>query len=390
MIASVQSMTGLIAESIDNLHNRKSAKWRSFDKDVLPLPVAEMDFPIAQPIKDVMIDLINTSDLGYGGIVPELPQAFAAFAQRRWNWTVDTDQFRLATDVGVAGVETLRMFAKPGDKVVINTPVYHNLFNWISEVGCVPADVPLVNNADGSWSLDVDGLRSVFASGVSVYILCHPHNPVGHIFTRSELEAVATLANEFNVTVISDEIHAPLIYGDAQFIPFLALNDDARKVGVCITAASKAWNLAGTKCAQIITQDAALNDKLSGFPINVPWRSSLLGAWAAVAAYRDSKQWLDDLMVSLDHNRKLIAELLAEHLPKAKYEIPDSTYLAWIDLRAYEIDNPAELLLDKARVALNNGADFGPAGVGYVRLNFATSPEIITEAITRMAHVLEA
>lgn len=383
-------MTQLHADSLETLQQRKSAKWRGFSSDVLPLPVAEMDFPIAQPIKDVLIELINVSDLGYGGIVPELPEAFDAFAQRRWNWAIDKDQFRLATDVGVAGVEVLRMFTSPGDKVLVNTPVYHNLFNWIKEVNCEVVDSPLINHGDGTWSLDVDGLRNAFAGGVKAYILCSPHNPVGHVFTRSELQAIATLANEYNVTVISDEIHAPLVYGEAQFIPFLALNDEARKVGICITAASKSWNLAGTKCAQIITQDAALNDKLATLPINVPWRSSLLGAWAAVAAYRDSEQWLDDLIETLDSNRTLVAELLATHLPKATYFIPASTYLAWIDLRAYGHENPAEVLLDKGRVAFNNGADFGTSGTGYIRLNFATSPEILTEAVRRMAHVLEA
>ena len=382
-------MSGLTADSIDTLRTRKSAKWRAFDPDVLPLPVAEMDFPVAQPIKDVLISLINASDLGYGGMVPELPAAFADFAKRKWDWTVDPEQFRLATDVGVAGVEVLRMFTKPGDKVLVNSPVYHNLYNWIAEVGCEVTDSPLIDHGDGRWSLDVDGLRKSFASGIATYILCHPHNPVGHVFTRTELESIAELANEYGVIVISDEIHAPLTFAEEKFIPFLALNDTARSVGVCITAASKSWNLAGLKCAQIITQNQALNDKLATLPVNVPWRSSLLGAWASVAAYRDSEPWLDDLMVSLDHNRKLLKELISSHLPRAQYFIPHATYLAWIDLRAYEVENPAELLLEKGRVAFNNGQDFGPSGAGFVRLNFATSPEILTEAITRMAHVLE-
>jgi cystathionine beta-lyase len=152
------------ADSLAELRNRRSAKWRSFEKDVLPLPVAEMDYPIAKPIQEVLLDMVKRSDLGYGGIIPELPKAFEKFAKRRWNWQIDTEQFRLATDVGVAGVEVMRVFTKPGDKVVINSPVYHNFYNWIKEVNCQTVDVPLIKQND-DYVLDVAGLEAAFAAG---------------------------------------------------------------------------------------------------------------------------------------------------------------------------------------------------------------------------------
>jgi cystathionine beta-lyase len=381
-------MVKVNADSLSELRKRRSAKWRSFPEDVLPLPVAEMDFPIAKPIRDVLIDMIKRSDTGYSGIAPELPQAFANYAQRNWNWAVNKDQFYLATDVGVAGVEVLRLWTQPGDKVVINTPVYLNFFTWLKEAHCEAVDVPLVHH-DNEWTLDLAGLEDAFAAGAKVYILCHPHNPVGHIFTLDELEKIADLAKKYRVLVISDEIHAPLIFNDAKFVPYLNVSDTARETGVCITSASKAWNLAGLKCAQIVADNSLINDRLALLPLSSPWRSSLLGVWASIAAYNQGEPWLKAILKNIDDNRHYLAKLLKKHLPKAKYTVPASTYLAWIDLSAYGQDEVAKFLLEKGRVALSNGADFGGAGKDFVRFNLATSKEIIKDAVLRMASVLE-
>lgn len=376
------------ADSLSDLRKRRSAKWRSYDKDVLPLPVAEMDYPIAKPIQDVLIDMVKRSDVGYGGIIPELPKAFAKFAKRRWNWELDPEQFRLATDVGVAGVEVIRLLTNPGDKVVVNSPVYHNFYNWIKETKCEVVDVPLVQQAD-DYILDTEGLEKAFAAGAKIYLLCHPHNPVGHVFSRVELQEIAKLAKQYGVTVISDEIHAPLTFDDISFIPYLALNDDARETGICITSASKSWNLAGLKCAQIVTQHPDMHEKLNGLPISTGFRASILGAWASYSAYEDGEKWLDAVLKNIDDNRKYLAKLLKKYLPKARYEIPRSTYLAWVDLNGYGVEEPAKLLLEKGRVAFNDGKDFGPSGQNFIRLNLATSKPILKQAVKRMASVLE-
>lgn len=381
-------MVKVSADSLEVLRKRTSAKWRTFPEDVLPLPVAEMDYPIAKPIRDVLIDMIKRSDTGYSGIAPELPQAFANYARRNWNWTVNKEQFYLAADVGVAGVEVLRIWTQPGDKVVINTPVYLNFFTWIKEAKCEAFDVPLINSGD-AWALDLAGLEEAFAAGAKVYILCHPHNPVGHVFTLDELEKIADLAKKYGVLVVSDEIHAPLIFNDAEFIPFLNVSDTARETGLCITSASKAWNIAGLKCAQIIADNTAINDRLALLPFSSPWRTSLLGVWASIAAYNQGEPWLKAVLKNIDENRHYLSKLLKKHLPKAKYTISDSTYLAWIDLSAYGQEEVTKLILDKGRVAVSNGADFGGIGKDYVRLNLATSKEIIKEAVIRMASVLE-
>ena len=381
-------MVKVSADSLEVLRKRTSAKWRTFPEDVLPLPVAEMDYPIAKPIREVLIDMIKRSDTGYSGIAHELPQAFANYAKRNWDWTVNKDQFYLATDVGVAGVEVLRLWTQPGDKVVINTPVYLNFFTWIKEAKCEAVDVPLVHLGD-EWALNLAGLEDAFAAGAKAYILCHPHNPVGIVFTLDELEKIGELAKKYNVLVISDEIHAPLTFSEAKFVPYLNVSDTARETGLCITSASKAWNLAGLKCAQIVADNSAINDRLLQLPLASPWRTSLLGVWASIAAYNQGEPWLKAVLKNIDDNRHYLAKLLKKHLPKAKYTVPNSTYLAWIDLSAYGQEEVAKLLLDKGRVAVSNGVEFGGAGKDFVRLNLATSKEIIKEAVIRMASVLE-
>ena len=381
-------MVRVSADSLVELRKRRSAKWRTFAEDVLPLPVAEMDYPIAKPIRDVVIDMVKRSDTGYSGIAPELPQAFANYAQRNWNWTVNKDQFYLTTDVGVAGVEVLRLWTEPEDKVVINTPVYLNFFTWIKEAKCEAVDVPL-NHVGDEWSLDLAGLEDAFAAGAKAYILCHPHNPVGYVFTLDELEKIAELAKKYSVLVISDEIHAPLMFSGTKFIPYLNVSETARETGLCITSASKSWNLAGLKCAQIVADNSTINDRLLKLPIASPWRSSLLGVWASIAAYNQGEPWLKAVLKNVDENRHYLNKLLKKHLPKAKYTVPQSTYLAWIDLSAYGHEEVSTLLLDKGRVALSGGTDFGGVGKDFVRLNLATSKEIIKEAVLRMASVLE-
>ena len=381
-------MVKVSADSLSELRKRRSEKWRSFPEDVLPLPVAEMDFPIAKPIRDVLIDMVKRSDTGYSVTDPELPRAFANFAKRNWDWTVNQDQFYVATDVGVAGIEVLRLWTQPGDKVVVNTPVYLNFFNWIKEAKCEVVDAPLKHLGD-AWALDLAGLEDAFAAGAKAYILCHPHNPVGHVFTLDELEKIAELAKKYNVLVISDEIHAPLIFNETKFIPYLNVSDTARETGVCITSASKAWNLAGLKCAQIVADDSVINDRLALLPALLSERASLFGVWAGIAAYNQGEPWLKAVLKNIDDNRHYLAKLLKKHLPEAKYTVPNGTYLAWIDLSAYGQDEVTQLLLDKGRVALSNGSLFGGVGKDFVRLNLATSKEIIKDAVLRMASVLE-
>ena len=382
------------APPLAKLLTHHSEKWRGFDRDVLPLPVVEMDFPIADPIRTVLQEMVAQSDLGYLGSVPELAKGFAQFAAVRWNWEVDTSQVSVAADVGVAVVEVLRVFTKPGDKILINSPVYQNFYNWIDETHLEKIDVPFTRTGaeegmSNPWMLDLDAVEKIYSDGLKVHLLCSPHNPLGRIFSKDELSRIADMAKKYNVLVISDEIHAPLTYISSDFTPFLAVSDTAREVGIAVTAASKGWNIAGLKCAIIVSQNEAISAKLDELPMAVHFRASILGAFASAAAFADGGIWLDSVMKQLDHNRYLIRELLTAKLPTVKYHIPHNSYLAWLDLSTLNLgENPTATLLEKGRVAFNPGHSYGLQCSQYVRLNFATSPEIITEAIERILNTL--
>ncbi len=382
------------APDLAQLLTHHSEKWRGFDRDVLPLPVAEMDFPISEPIKKTLLDMVSKSDLGYLGLVPELPAGFAKFASERWGWDVDTSQVRVAADVGVAVVEVLRVFTKPGDTILINSPVYQNFYNWMNETHLEKIDVPFTRTGDESfdknpWELDWDAVEKVYASGLKVHLMCSPHNPLGRVYSRDELTRVAEMAKKYGVLVISDEIHAPLTYKGSEFIPFLSLNETAREVGLAVTAASKGWNIAGLKCAIIVSQNDAINEQLKKLPIAVHFRASILGAFASASAFADSGIWLDSVIKQLDQNRLMIKELLTAKLPSVRYHIPQNSYLAWLDLEALNLgENPADTLLAKGRVAFNPGHTYGAQCSQYVRLNFATSPAIISEAINRIVRTV--
>jgi len=370
--------------SLQDLRNRKSVKWRQFPSDVLPLPVAEMDFPIAEPVKFALRDMIERSDTGYLGPFPEMFEAFAEFAKQRWNWNVDISQMRIATDVGVGTVEVIRTLINPGDRVMLNSPVYDNMWRWVAEVKATLVDVPLEeNNLD--YSLNLEAIEREYQKGIKVHIICHPHNPVGIIFSKEVLAKLADLAVKYQVKIISDEIHGPLTYEPKTFTPFLAVSDAAREVGITVTSASKGFNLAGLKCALIITSSQELKEKINSMPISVAFRASLFGAVAATAAFRESLAWLDGVIAALDENRNLVRRLIDTQLPAIGYRIPDFGYLAWLDLSNLGLgEEPTKQILERGKLAINGGVMYGPKHTSFARLNFGTSPEIITEAFHRI------
>ena len=373
---------------LSELRKRKSVKWRQFPSDILPLPVAEMDFPIAEEIKVALRDMIDRSDTGYLGPFPEMFEAFKNFSSTRWGWSPDVAQMRFATDVGVGTVEVIRTLISPGDRVVLNSPVYDNMWRWVAEVKAELVDVPLIENGM-EYSLDFEGIERAYKAGAKVHILCNPHNPVGAIFSKSELARIADLAKQYGVVVISDEIHAALTYPGNTFVPFLSVSDAEREVGICVTSASKAFNLAGLKCAMIITEVEALKDRINSMPISVAFRASLFGAVAATAAFDRSTGWLEGVLKTLDGNRKLIRALIDSKIPAIGYRIPDFGYLAWLDLSNLGLgEDPTKAILEKGKLAINSGSFYSPKHAQFARLNFGTSAENIEEAFNRILRTL--
>lgn len=379
-------MLRVTALPLAELRERTSEKWREYPADVLPLFVAETDFPLAPTITEALHRAVETGDTGYVASRTPLAEAYASFARRRFGWQVDPSRTRSTADVSMGIVEILRRVTRPGERVVVTPPVYPPFYDLVEEAGAAIERVPLRDTGAG-WELDLDGIRAAFTGGATAILLCNPHNPTGTVHDRSTLAALAELADEFGASVVSDEIHAPLAQPGTGFTPFLSVNDAAQRVGYAVVSASKAFNLAGLKCALMVTADDATTAVVRAMPVEVEWRTGQFGLLAAVAAFsEESDVWLDGLLHTLDENRVLLDRLLAQHLPGARYRMPDAGYLAWIDLSGLGWgDNPARRILRESKVALHYGPAFGEEGKGYVRLNFGTSPEIITEAIERIA-----
>lgn len=366
--------------SLEKLRLRRSAKWRFFDPDVLPAFVAEMDFPLAPAVKIALAEAVELDDTGYGyPAALGLADAFAEFAAARLGWEVDPAGVAAAPDVVNAIASLLRVIARPGDRVVINTPVYTPFFGIIRELGLELVEVPLVEGA-----LDVDGVAAEFRDGAVALILCSPHNPTGTLPTEGQLGALAAAAAQHGAWVLSDEIHSPLTLPGARHVPFLAVSAEAREHGIALVSASKAFNLAGLGCAQIVTASEPAAAVVGQLPFTAT-HAGHLGIIATIAAYRDGAAWLDDVIAVIDHNRALLADLLAGKLPEVAYTAPRAGYLAWLDMRALALgDDPCETLLERGRVALNPGPSYGPQGAGFARLNIGTSPALVEEAVSRI------
>ncbi len=369
------------------LSRRRSVKYRMFEPDVLPVWVAEMDVQLAEPIRAALAEAVANSDTGYahpGG----LAETFAEFSGRRYGWSPDPGLIVALPDVMRGVSEMLRIVTEPGDGVVINTPVYPPFFAHIRDVERRVVASPLARTEDGGYRLDLERLAADFAAGARAYLLCNPHNPTGLVHTREELEAVAALADRYRVRVLIDEIHAPLTYPGVVHTPFGSLDAPAARASVSLVSASKAWNLAGLKSALAVAGPDSYAEA-KRMTEDVYWSAGLPGVIANQAAFEAGEPWLGSLLDALDGNRRLLASLLAEHLPEVGFTVPAATYLAWLDLRRYDLgDDPAEELRERGRVALTNGPAFGAEGRGHARFNFASSPERITEAVRRMATVL--
>ncbi|WP_345761885.1 MalY/PatB family protein [Diaminobutyricibacter sp. McL0608] len=375
----------VVADPLAELRDRTSEKWPAFPPDVLPLFVAEMDYPLAEPIAEALIAAVRRSDTGYIGPDDDVQRAFCAFAHRHWDWTVQPDRVTTTTDVSVVIVEALRLVIRPGDGVVINPPVYPPFFDLIPKASGRVVEVPLADEDDRGLRLDLEGIERAFAAGAKAFLLCNPHNPLGLVHSAAELRAVAELADRYGVAVVSDEIHAPLTHSDATFTPYLTVSEAARRHGIAAHSASKAWNLAGLKCALIVTAHDAMAARTATPPKEVEVRTSLFGRIATAAALSSGDEWRAGMLSSVEASRHLLGDLLREQLPDVVFRQPHASFLAWLDFRQLGWgDDPSARAL-AAKVALVPGTEFGTQGRGFVRLNFACSPEVLTEAIERLA-----
>jgi cystathionine beta-lyase len=369
---------------LDELWRRRSEKWRKYPPGVLPAFVAEMDYDLAEPVLAALHSAVDRSDCGYA--TPDgVGETFARFADTRHGWAVDPERVHLIPDV-MAGVDAILALAtEPGDRVVINPPVYPPFFEHIGFARRQVVEVPLART-DGGWELDFAGLEAAFAAGARAYLLCSPHNPTGRVFSAADLERVASLAEQYGVLVVVDEIHASLTLPGARHTPFVSLGGAAAEHGVTLASASKAFNLAGLKGAVAVAGSASAQRLLGRLPSSSQYGAGLFGVLASVAAWEAGDEWLDALLGQLDRMRSEFGRLLGQRLPGARYLAPEASYLAWVDCSALGLGpEPASVFLERGRVALGRGLDFGAPGDGFARVTIGTSSAILAEIVDRMA-----
>ncbi len=376
------------ADETELRRDRTSVKWSAYPPDVLPVWVAEMDVAPCPAVVEVVAAAVRRGDTGYGW-APRYGAAVARYAADTWHWEVDQGLTQVVADVMIGAAELLRLLTDEGGPVIVSPPVYDSFFGFVEAIGRRRVDAPLA--PDGR--LDADALTQAFRSATAsgeraAYLLCNPQNPTGVVHSPAELATLAALADEHGVRVVADEIHAPLVHpGERPFTPYLTVPGSERAFSVF--SPSKGWNLAGLKSALVIAGSAA-RAELAGLHEVHTHGSSHLGTMAHVAALDDGREWHARLLGELDANRALLGSLLADHLPAVRWRVPEATYLAWLDCRDLGLgDDPAAAFRERGRVALSSGPAYGrDAGRGFARLNFATSPQVLEEAVRRMAAAL--
>ena len=384
------SEMGSIELSVAELRARPGTKWHHYADDVLPAWIAEMDFDIPEPIHAVLRRIVGEGAYGYEdpSLYPSLAEAFAAYMHDRYAWSVSPELTLPVADLVQAQFTTVAAFTEPGEKVILQTPIYPPFINSVREMGRQMVEHPLLD--DGTrYVLDTAGLPQLVDASTRLLMLCNPHNPTGRVFERRELEAIAQLAIDRQLVVLADEVHADLAFLGNVHIPFASLAPEVAERTITITSATKAYNIPGLRCGIMHFGSAALRTRFSSrLPERLRGKVNRFGVEATVAAWRapECGAWLERVMQLLERNRDRLGRFLAAELPAVRYYSPDASYLAWLDCRALDLPvSPQQFLLEKARVALTDGTEFGAPGRDHVRLNFGTSEQILDELLDRMA-----
>ena len=377
-------MTAAEFDRIDvgTLRRGGSVKWSMYPEAIGAF-VAEMDFGTAPPVTAALHAAVDAAAFGYlpAGTVEHMSAAYAAWSRDRYGWAVDPVDVRPVADVVAALRLAIEHFSAPGTPVVLPTPAYMPFVSVPPQLGREVIEVPL----SAGHRYDLDALAAAFEAGGDLLILCNPHNPVGRVLTPAEMLAIAEVVDRYGARVFSDEIHAPLVFGNARHVPYASLSPVTAAHTLTATSASKAWNLPGLKCAQVVLTSDADRETWAGIGPLAEHGAATLGVIANTAAYRSGGPWLADVLSYLDGNRRLLGQLVADLLPGVVYTPPEGTYLGWLDFRATGPADPAAYFLEKAGVAMTDGALCGEAGRGFGRFTFALPRPIMREAVERIA-----
>lgn len=386
--------------NLDRVPDRRptdSIKWNQFEAGVLPMWVADMDFMAAEPILQALRQRVDHGVYGYPAYVHPKPGSVTAFQellvermQARYGWRVEPDDILPLPGVIVGLNLTCHALSTPGGGVLIQTPVYPPFFDTAKNAGMVLQESMLARLPDGSYEVDWDNFEAAFTPKTKVFILCNPHNPVGRVYRKAELERMAHICLQHGVTICSDEIHCDLVFSGHKHLPIASLDEEIARNTVTLMSPTKTFNVAGLQCSFAIVQNAELRQKLVQSMGGLVMWVNLMGMTAAIAAYRDGQEWLSQVLTYLEANRDYLAEYVATQLPQLRMVKPEGTYLAWLDCRATGVTGtPCEYFIQNAGVGFNDGATFGKGGEGHVRLNFACTRALLTQALQQMKASLD-
>ncbi len=385
---------------LDHVPERRptdSIKWNHFEAGVLPMWVADMDFPVAEPILNALRQRVEHGVFGYPAYAHPAPGTVTAFqgllAERmltRYGWRVQPNEILPLPGVIVGLNLTCSALSAPGGSVLIQTPVYPPFFDLAKNAGMQLQQACLRRHPDGSYAIDWEAFEAAITPETRVFVLCNPHNPVGRVFRRDELERMAQICLSHGVAICSDEIHCDLVFSGHQHIPIASIDEEIARNTVTLMGPTKTFNIAGLQCSFAIVQNQELHQRLIHSVHGLVMWVNLMAMSAAMAAYRDGQEWLAQVLVYLEGNRDYLYDYVASQLPGLKMARPEGTYLAWLDCRTSGIPiTPCEYFIQSARVGFNDGATFGRGGEGFVRLNFACTRALLTQALGQLKASLE-
>jgi len=374
--------------------NTDSNKWRKYGPDVVPLWVADMDFRSPEPIIEALRGRVEHGVYGYGYNLERSPlhEVFADRLATLYGWRVEPDAVVLIPGVIPGFNVAARVLSSPGDGVLLKVPLYPPLLRVPGNVGITMDAADLARAPEGRYEVDFDALARAITPRTRFLMLCNPHNPVGRVWRRAELERLAELCLARGLAIVADEIHGDLVFAGHRHVPIASLAPEIAERTLTLMAPSKTWNLAGLKFGLAVIPNAALRERFAAGRADLVYGVNILGYTAALAAYRDGGPWLLALLRYLEASRDFLVEYTRKHLPGIVVTPPEGTYLAWLDCRRATIPggDPFTFFLERARVALSDGATFGRGGAGFVRLNFGCPRSILAEGLDRMRQALAA
>jgi cysteine-S-conjugate beta-lyase len=366
-----------------------SGKWNYYDPDVLPVWVADMDFLSPEPVIRALRARVEHGCFGYGTEPAELREIVVSRLKTLYDWTVQPEDLIFLPGVVTAFNLACNAVGAPGDGVLIQTPVYPPFLTAPANAGLRRDEMELTRGCDGRYSVDFDAFEAAIQPSTRIFLFCSPHNPVGRVFTRAELERTAEICQRHNLVICSDDIHCDLVFAGYRHIPIASLDASVAQRTITLIAPSKTYNIAGLECSVAIIQNADLRKQFQAARKHLVGGPNIMGFVAALAAYRDGQEWLDQCLSYLEGNYNFLMRYVAEQLPGISMSPMEGTFLSWLDCRQAGIaGNPFEFFMSKARVGLNDGCTFGRGGEGFVRLNFACPRPILVEALDKMRAAL--